>query len=362
MNSVEIDNESNDEFKDLLQRHRSRERKNPVKKNYQQWSFDNLSEIENSDYEICDIGYDQSGVLTSKRLLLTRCVTSGYEICNVGYEKRKSVGYEICYVGYESNGLVMRCGYEICDYGYEICDISYEQNGVGTTTYTCTYQSNLNTLFSSLSSNSTSINGFFYSYAGLNLLDIAYGLLLSAAVMFPPRSVKTASPTDFTPDLIVLDCNNCLGIAISIFPSCCDGSLGAEVLFPSCNVRYEFYRFYNVTDTSPPPSPPPPPVLLPPRPRPASSPGKFQTKHIDSVWNLKINFLVVAGKDGISLQVLIAILLQSGALLSFGDEMSTVQSLQFDLGTIQVTTNNFSDDNKIGEGGFGSIYKVMCWI
>ncbi|KAL7213350.1 hypothetical protein ACSBR2_015964 [Camellia fascicularis] len=37
--------------------------------------------------------------------------------------------------------------------------------------------------------------------------------------------------------------------------------------------------------------------------------------------------------------------------------MPTVQSLQFDLGTIQVTTNSFSDDNKIGEGGFGSVYK-----
>ena len=24
-------------------------------------------------------------------------------------------GYEICDVGYDSKGLVMRCGYEICD-------------------------------------------------------------------------------------------------------------------------------------------------------------------------------------------------------------------------------------------------------
>ena len=49
MNSVEIGKESSDEFKDLLQRHKSRERKNPVRKNYQQWSFDNLSEIEKSE-------------------------------------------------------------------------------------------------------------------------------------------------------------------------------------------------------------------------------------------------------------------------------------------------------------------------
>ena len=32
--------------------------------------------------------------------------------------------------------------------------------------------------------------------------------------------------------------------------------------------------------------------------------------------------------------------------------------MQFDFGTIEVATNKFSDDNKIGEGGFGKVYKV----
>ena len=49
MNSVEIDKESSDEFKDLLQRHMSIERKNLMRKNYQQRSFNNLSEIEKSE-------------------------------------------------------------------------------------------------------------------------------------------------------------------------------------------------------------------------------------------------------------------------------------------------------------------------
>lgn len=38
-------------------------------------------------------------------------------------------------------------------------------------------------------------------------------------------------------------------------------------------------------------------------------------------------------------------------------EMSTVGSLKFDLSTIEAATNNFFDDNKIGEGGFGPVYK-----
>jgi hypothetical protein len=35
-----------------------------------------------------------------------------------------------------------------------------------------------------------------------------------------------------------------------------------------------------------------------------------------------------------------------------------VESLQFDLSSIEAATNNFSPDNKLGEGGFGEVYKV----
>lgn len=32
----------------------------------------------------------------------------------------------------------------------------------------------------------------------------------------------------------------------------------------------------------------------------------------------------------------------------------------FDLSNIAAATNDFSSDNKLGEGGFGSVYKVIC--
>lgn len=40
------------------------------------------------------------------------------------------------------------------------------------------------------------------------------------------------------------------------------------------------------------------------------------------------------------------------------EDFTTVESLQFDLATLQSATNNFSMENKLGEGGFGSVYKV----
>nr|XP_017180914.1 cysteine-rich receptor-like protein kinase 10 [Malus domestica] len=39
------------------------------------------------------------------------------------------------------------------------------------------------------------------------------------------------------------------------------------------------------------------------------------------------------------------------------DDTKTVESLQFDLGAIETATNKFSDNNKLGEGGFGVVFK-----
>ncbi|KAL7244041.1 hypothetical protein ACSBR1_016295 [Camellia fascicularis] len=40
-----------------------------------------------------------------------------------------------------------------------------------------------------------------------------------------------------------------------------------------------------------------------------------------------------------------------------GTEITIVESLLYDLGTVQAATNNFSEKNKIGQGGFGRVYK-----
>ena len=40
------------------------------------------------------------------------------------------------------------------------------------------------------------------------------------------------------------------------------------------------------------------------------------------------------------------------------DEISSAESLQFDFDTIRVATDEFSEANKLGQGGFGSVYRV----
>lgn len=56
-----------------------------------------------------------------------------------------------------------------------------------------------------------------------------------------------------TPDLAAGDCIRCVTDAAAEFvKSCCGGSIGASVLFPSCIVRYETYPFYQHSGTSAP--------------------------------------------------------------------------------------------------------------
>ena len=49
----------------------------------------------------------------------------------------------------------------------------------------------------------------------------------------------------------------------------------------------------------------------------------------------------------------------TGSTCEAVDEISSTESLHFHFPIIRVATDNFSDANKLGQGGFGVVYKVI---
>ena len=68
-----------------------------------------------------------------------------------------------------------------------------------------------------------------------------------------------------TPDLSYQNCFYCIWNVINWLQYCCANRKGARVVGKSCNIRYEFYQFYSLSNTS---SPPPLPILPAPIPAP----------------------------------------------------------------------------------------------
>ncbi|KAL2931890.1 Cysteine-rich receptor-like protein kinase 8 [Bienertia sinuspersici] len=170
-----------------------------------------------------------------------------------------------------------------------------------------------------------------------------------------------------TPDLSRLDCVACVRDLFSFFPQWFVTptfvAAGARVITPSCNLRYEIYSFYgNVTDVGSPPAPSPAPLqTTPSAPNRNSSTTLVHTRN-KSHRTIAVIIPVVGSLVLIIIMASICIILRKkkqrkSASNIDKEEIETLQSLQYSLETVKVATNDFSNDNYLGEGGFGTVYK-----
>ncbi|KAL5775000.1 hypothetical protein ACOSP7_012557 [Xanthoceras sorbifolium] len=168
-----------------------------------------------------------------------------------------------------------------------------------------------------------------------------------------------------TPDLSKEECSDCLVSVTGLIPECCDGKEGGRVIGPSCNLRFEIYRFYAPTadDELTPPSPPP---LLAPPPPPNINTTITEGTNTSGKDNNTSRTVVIIVFPAVTFTILIICICiffrirKSKKKIETSkapDEIGTVESLQYDFNTIRVATNNFSDENKLGRGGFGVVYK-----
>ncbi|KAL0296326.1 UNVERIFIED_CONTAM: Cysteine-rich receptor-like protein kinase [Sesamum radiatum] len=169
-----------------------------------------------------------------------------------------------------------------------------------------------------------------------------------------------------TPDVSEEDCSGCLTAAAQHIPQCCDSKRAATILLPSCNLRYDVDPFYNITRiqeaqaavsmTSPPPVPTPTPVLPPPLPAPPGHGNDNTARTVIIVVATVVACLIVAICVGLCLRKRTKKAAVE-TIPSHDEEMSATESLQYDFGKIRAATDDFSDANKLGQGGFGVVYK-----
>ncbi|KAL7154930.1 hypothetical protein ABFS83_03G037400 [Erythranthe nasuta] len=157
-----------------------------------------------------------------------------------------------------------------------------------------------------------------------------------------------------TLDLSPKNCSSCL-VEAALYLS--GDSQAGTVYLPSCILRYGPTNVYNSKRLHEPilatPSLMPPPPLVPSPP----PPGKHNENRIRSIITI---FISIFACLLLVLCVGIYVMKRSKKKIheysSDVDGISTVESIQFDFGEIRDSTNGFSDDNKLGEGGFGPVY------
>ncbi|KAH0770691.1 hypothetical protein KY290_014672 [Solanum tuberosum] len=166
-----------------------------------------------------------------------------------------------------------------------------------------------------------------------------------------------------TSDLSARSCYDCLTAIYKSLPDCkCYAKRGNYYTMPSCIVRYEPYSFFNeslLAEAPPPLLSPPKQASLPLPPPPPPPPGKADKtpRTIIIIVGLAVTVVIFI--------VCIPVILMKRRRKKLvnkregirDDDTSSAESLQYEFSTIRAATDNFSNDNKLGQGGFGPVYK-----
>ncbi|KAM3365594.1 hypothetical protein ACQJBY_015355 [Aegilops geniculata] len=178
----------------------------------------------------------------------------------------------------------------------------------------------------------------------------------------------TSNPTIYglvqcTPDMSPADCRSCLGDIITRMPQRLSGRIGGRMIGVRCNFRYEVVPFFSGSPTLRLPAPPAPPAP-PPAPVNVTPTATPRGKSANNV--LAIVLPIVAAILAISTVCLCylrrrrrrrLVSTEQAHYSTNHEDIDSIDSLIIDLSTLRGATGNFAEANKLGEGGFGAVYK-----
>ncbi|CAN1336740.1 Cysteine-rich receptor-like protein kinase 10 [Linum perenne] len=163
-----------------------------------------------------------------------------------------------------------------------------------------------------------------------------------------------------SPDLSSQLCDDCLVEAIGQIPRCCDGKIGGRVINPNCNLRFETSRFYADSEAPKPARVHLSPSISPsPSPSPHVSAGNGASKNTNWIIAMVVvlSFILFLFCYGWKVKKSRIATPTSSQNIDIENEANHQGWLQLEFDTIRAATNNFTSGNKLGEGGFGAVYK-----
>ncbi|KAL6333490.1 hypothetical protein AAG906_028675 [Vitis piasezkii] len=205
----------------------------------------------------------------------------------------------------------------------------------------------------------------------VGVLAFIYTLVSKAPNLENNASQNIYGLVQCTRDISNDECRSCLLQQIEEIEGCCQGKIGWNIMGPSCNMRYEQYLFYQQ------PLAPSTPASQPmPDDNPVAGKGGKNTTDIAIITVSTVTGAAVLlgfylycsifrrkrePEEHVSEEILLH---HSTAATHFmeghihaRDQDNSGELHCFNLTTILTATNNFSDANKLGEGGFGPVYK-----
>uniref|UniRef100_A0ACD5V141 Uncharacterized protein n=2 Tax=Avena sativa TaxID=4498 RepID=A0ACD5V141_AVESA len=216
----------------------------------------------------------------------------------------------------------------------------------------------------------TTVPGAWFSAAATAILTAVVDHAVAAAgnstarkyfatgeINFEPRIYALAQ---CIPDMALSQCQTCLGTLVHQTMGFVNSTKPRWVMsfMAWCNLRYSVLPFYEGGSMLRLQAPPPPPAVVPPSATPQSGGAgkKRSPAGLSAGIASSIVFILVLGVFAF----IIRFKRRTNKATDTEHPLKKIAGAQctiFDLPTLQEATENFSEKNKLGEGGFGIVYK-----